>query len=268
MEELDLLGPQSPPVRPTATSVRDEPSFPLGRRVADELRWNFSHPRILLEGIGLNLTFSLLYLLWDPLSSNGAHHRDWVALVGTYFATFILADVTTTNSLGLDAARVRTELGRGGSIARILIAKNVVLVAVVGVPTLLLTAVLTVVIQEPGRLAVTLPDVALPITAWLGVGNLVSVLLPVAAVPLIQRWRERRRLGVTFRWAVHLVLPYALYYVVAPVGAAPREILGPGVSRHLTPDARGAIHLAAGIAAWGAGTAAARFVARRRRVFL
>ncbi|MDG3009438.1 hypothetical protein G4X40_04675 [Rhodococcus sp. D2-41] len=85
------------------------------------------------------------------MSSNDSHHHDSVALVGTYFATFILADVTTANSLGLDAARVRTELTHDGSVARILIAKNVVLVAVVGVSTLLLTAVLTVVIQEPGR---------------------------------------------------------------------------------------------------------------------
>jgi hypothetical protein len=29
-------------------------------------------------------------------------HLDWVILVGTYFASFLLADVITTNVLGVD----------------------------------------------------------------------------------------------------------------------------------------------------------------------
>jgi hypothetical protein len=56
---------------------------------------------------------SLLWLAYSPLTG---HHRGWVVLVGTYFASFVLADVTTTNILGVDAQRVRLSLANGTSL--------------------------------------------------------------------------------------------------------------------------------------------------------
>ena len=67
---------------------------------------------------------------------------------------------------------------------------------------------LTALLETPQRLAITLPDVALPIFAWLGVGNLVSVLLPVAVVPLHRRWQRRHDRRSTMRWLWHFLLPY------------------------------------------------------------
>ena len=67
----------------------------------------------------------------------------------------------------------------GVSTFRSLLIKNLTLLVVVGLPTMIATAVITVTSEADYRLAITLPGVLFPILTWLGVGNLVSVALPV-----------------------------------------------------------------------------------------
>jgi hypothetical protein len=232
------------------------------RRVLAEVRWSFTRPYTWLLGVGLNLALSLLWLLWVPL--RGGSHGDWVVLVGSYFAVFIMADVTTTNVLGLDAARVRVSLARGVPVRRLLLTKNYALLVIVGLPTLLLTAILTIRSEIPYHLVLTLPGVALPIMAWLGVGNLVSVLLPVAARPLRRRWQDRARLLPTARWLVHLAVPYALLYAVDPVGDTPRAVFRSLPSGWRTPELHGLLLVLTGVAIWAAGTALAGWLVGRR----
>ncbi|MDQ2722412.1 MAG: hypothetical protein M3Y19_03770 [Actinomycetota bacterium] len=231
-------------------------------RTAAELRWAFTPPWTWLLGVGINLVLSLLWLAWQPVDHTA--HRDWVVLVGTYFASFILADVTTTNILGADPVRVRANLAQAIPIREQLLAKNGALLVIVGLPTLLLTAALTATLETPQRLAITLPDVALPIFAWLGVGNLVSVLLPVAVVPLHRRWQHRRDRRATMRWLWHLLLPYALWYAVDPVDQAPRALLGPQLNHSLGPDVRSLLHALVGLLIWLIGTWLAGVVVRHR----
>ena len=133
-------------------------------------------------------------------------------LVSTYFSSFILADVTTTNLLGAHHYRVGKGLSDGVPLRRILVIKDLALIVIVGLPTIAAAIALTLWLETPRRLGVTIPTVAVPIVSWLGVGNLISVLHPVSAEPLIRRWRQRRdhrRSG----WILALTLPYALYYV-------------------------------------------------------
>ncbi|HJQ03108.1 MAG TPA: hypothetical protein VJ851_16045 [Jatrophihabitans sp.] len=234
----------------------------LARRVLAEVRWSITRPYTWLLGVGLNLALSLLWLLWVPL--RGGSHGDWVILVGTYFAVFIMADVTTTNVLGLDAARVRVSLARGVPVRRMLLTKNCALLVIVGLPTLVLTAFLTVRSEIPYRLVLTLPGVALPIMAWLGVGNLASVLLPVATRPVRQRWQQRTQLLPTARWLVHLALPYALLYAVDPVGDAATALFRSLPAGWHTAGLHGLLLLTIGAALWAAGTwLADRLVDRR-----
>lgn len=238
----------------------------LPRRVLAEIRWSFTRPFTWLIGVWLNLALSLLWLVWVPL--RGGRHGDWVILVGTYFAVFVLADVTTTNVLGLDARRVRVSLVRGVRVRRLLVTKNLALLIIVGLPTLLLTAVLTTRSEAPHRLVVTLPGVALPIFAWLGVGNVVSVLLPVANAALIQRWRQRRQLRPTLRWLAHLAVPYVLLYAVDPVGDTPHALLR-ALPRHWrTVEVHGVLIILLGLVIWVSGTALASWIVRRRGLAL
>jgi hypothetical protein len=236
---------------------------PLTGGVLTEVRWAFGRPRPWLEGLAVNLVFSIIYLAWDPL--HGRHRAAWVILVGSYFATFVLADVTTTNILGTDRIRVRRSLAAGVGVFRVILAKNAVLLIVVGVPTLLATAILTVVSNESPRLALTLVGVALPIMTWLGVGNLVSVLLPVAYAPWRLRWRLRYRRGWTARWLVHLAIPYALLYVVDPFDdsflSAIRHLRIGGGQR---TDAHAAIIAVAAITIWLGLTWLSTGIVRRR----
>jgi hypothetical protein len=231
--------------------------------VAQDLRWAFRKPYGWLVGIGVNLLLSVAYLVVVPLRPGA--HRDWAILVGTYFAVFILADVTTTNVLGVDTERTRLRLLRGVSLNRILLVKNLALLVIVGLPTLIATAAITVHDEANYRLELTLPGVLYPVLTWLGVGNLVSVLLPYWPVPLVTRWHQRRLWGRTLRWLVCLGLPYALCGAVNPMSKLPRVISG---ILHLPPDPflRGTQLLLLGLLIWGLFTAASVRVAQRRGI--
>ena len=235
----------------------------LRRLVTEDLRWAFRRPYGWMVGIGVNLLLSVAYLVVEPLRTGT--HRDWAVLVGTYFAVFVLADVTTTNVLGVDTERTRLRLMRGVSLVRILLVKNLALLVIVGLPTLLATAAITVHDEANYRLELTLPGVLYPVLIWLGVGNLVSVLLPYWPVPLVTRWRERRARTRTVRWLVCLGLPYALCVAVDPMSKLPRYVtrvlhLGPSHALHAVEL------LALGLLVWSIFTIVALVVAHRRGV--
>lgn len=245
----------------TVSAAYEHPG--LVRLIAQDLRWAFRRPYGWLLGIGVNLVLSLAYLVVVPLRDGT--HRDWAILVGTYFAVFVLADVTTTNVLGVDTERTRLRLLRGLPLGRILLVKNLVLLVIVGLPTLLATAVITIHDEANYRLELTLPGVLYPVLTWLGVGNLVSVLLPYWPVPLATRWRERRVWSRTVRWLVCLGLPYVLCLAVDPMSKLPRYVtkvfrLPPSHALH------GVELLVLGLLIWGLLTAVALAVAHRRGV--
>ena len=202
-------------IRPVAAqSAAVELRQPIPAAVVAEIRWAFAAPRAWLSGVAVNLTLALAWLVVQPVQHDG--QRDWVVLIATYFSSFILADVTTTNMLGVDRIRVEKSLSDGTRLWRLLLVKNMTLVVIVGVPTMLLAIVLTLWMETPGRLRVTVPDVAVPLLCWLGVGNIILVLFAVGYEPLIRRWRQRRQVCRTARWLTHLALPYALFYLADP----------------------------------------------------
>src|ERR1700712_1911339 len=196
--------------RPTAAK-RAAKDFeqPLLPAVRAEVRWAFHPPRTWLSGVVANLVFATVWLLVQPLTAaNGHspsrhfHHNqlDWVVLVSTYFSSFVLADVTTTNLLGGDHYRVAKGLSDGVPLWRMLLIKNLALLVIVGLPTLAVAVALTVSKEGLPQLTMTIPNVAVPIVSWLGVGNVISVLHPVPAEPLIRRWRQRHNLHRTAGW--------------------------------------------------------------------
>lgn len=235
--------------------------------VVAEVRWAFAAPRAWLAGVTVNLACSLAWLLVAPIHAE--RHRDWVILVGTYFASFILADVTTTNVLGVDSVRVQRGLDDGVSPSRILLVKNLALLAIVGIPTLAAAVILTVVTEAPARLLVTVPEVAVPMLSWLGVGNVISVLLPVGYEPLIRRWRQRSDRARIAAWLSHLALPYGVFYLADPVYGLPHRWFwghAPVVLNFmLGPDGnRGVVHMAAAMLVWAVGTTIAASLVRSR----
>ena len=253
-----------------AENAAQDLQLALPSAVAAEIRWAFTPPRSWLCGVAVNLVLALVWLLVQPLHPH--RHHDWVILIGTYFSSFILADVTTTNLLGVDHIRVCKALGDGVSLWRVLLVKNLALVVIVGLPTLAAAMAMTLWLETPARLAVTIPNVAVPIVSWLGVGNLVSVLLPVGDEPLIHRWEQRRDRRATIRWIAHLALPYALYYVADPTGGIEHKFLWREVPRAIAPmlgrESRSFVHIGIAAAVWAIATAVAVLIfwGRGRRI--
>jgi hypothetical protein len=231
----------------------------LPSAVAAEVRWAFTPPRSWLSRVAANLVLAMAWLLVQPLHL--PRHHDWVILIGTYFSSFILADVTTTNLLGTDYIRVRKALHDGVPLWRVLLVKNLALVVIVGLPTLAAATAVTLWLETPARLVVTIPNVAVPIVSWLGVGNLVSVLFPVGDEALIHRWEQRRDRRATIRWIAHLVLPYALYYVADPTGGIEYNFFWRQVPRAIAPilgrESRSFVHIGIAAAVWTIATAVA-----------
>lgn len=232
--------------------------------VLDEVRWSFTPPCTWLTGAAVNFALSLLWLAAVPLT--GRRHSDWAIVVGTYFAVFILADVTTTNLLGADAVRVRDALLREVPLRRILLVKNLALLMIVGLPTALATVLVTVNSEDGYRLVLTIPGVAFPILTWLGVGNIVSVSMPVAVVSLRKRWQQRHQGRTTVRWLVHLALPYALLDAVEPIGDLPDAIIGHLHKLPRTAETHGLVLVLTGLALWALGSATALGIVRVHRL--
>jgi hypothetical protein len=232
-----------------------------------EIRWAFTPPHNWLMGVLANVIFAAGWLLVQPLTT-GHHHADPVILIGTYFSSWILADVTTTNLLGADHYRVLQALSDGVPFWRILLIKNLALLAIVGLPTLLAAMLLTLWRETPAHLGITIPTVAVPIVSWLGVGNLISVLHPVSVEPLMRRWRQRGDRRRTGSWVLALTLPYALYYVADPMNGVEHRVLWTQVPALIWPvfgrDTKSFVHLAIATAVWIGGTAIALFWVRRR----
>jgi hypothetical protein len=129
--------------------------------------------------------------------------------------------------------------------------------------------ILTLFMETPARFTSTIPEVGVPMLSWLGVGNLVSVLLPVGYEPLVRRWRQRSDLPRTLRWLSQLVLPCGLFYVADPVYGLPHRwfrghvpavvtaILGPDVNRSV-------FHIRTALAVWAVGSVTASGYIRMR----
>jgi hypothetical protein len=252
-----------------AASIRAAKDFDqkLYPAVLSEIRWAFTPPRTWLLGVVANLFFAAAWLVVQPLTVHG-RHQDWVILVGTYFSSFILADVTTTNLLGADHYRVLRALSLGTPMWRILVIKNLTLIVLVGLPTLVIAMAMTLWFEHPARLTVTIPNVAVPIVSWIGVGNLVSVLMPVSAEPLVRRWRQRNDRRRIVGWLAALTLPYALYYVADPMDGVGHRFLwrqAPSlVGRVLGRDTKSFVHLGIALGVWTACTLIAVLWVRRR----
>ncbi|TRW86416.1 hypothetical protein FK535_07505 [Mycolicibacterium sp. 018/SC-01/001] len=242
-------------------------SLPLPRAVAAEIRWLFTPPRTCMTGVAINVVLAALWLLVQPLTRHHLHN-DLIVVVDTYFASFVLADITTTNMLGTDHYRVQAAMDEGTPMWRVLLVKNLALFAVVGLPTLATAVVFTLWFDTASRLTRTVPNVLVPVLSWLGIGNLVSVLLPVAAAPLIRRWRRRSDKRSLAFWLGALALPYALYYIADPIGGVGHDVFWNQVPAAIGPilgrDTKSFVHLGIAVAVWALATAAAVLWVRRR----
>ena len=189
-----------------------EPRAGLVDDVIDELRWTFSGRKGWLLGMAFNLAVALVvvgYQDYDP------HKRGDIKIagIGVAVVAYVLASTLATNQLGADADRVINSVERGDRVPRILALKNVA-VAVLLIPVALLVSVIVRVLVERWRLMpVTAAYDIAAVVLWLGIGNVLSVMLPYRPISLRARLKARKTWK---RWAVRQAMPYALYYLGQP----------------------------------------------------
>lgn len=183
----------------------------------EELRWTFTWPCGWLQGVLFNLVLAAAYLVVWPLAFDD--HYDVVLLFTAYFATFIMADVTTTNIFGHDIVRTLAALRRGRSFASLILLKNLVQAIVVVMPMVLLTIGVTWYVDGAEELFLAIPGILYPMLLWLGIGNMISVLYPVLPAPI--NWRIQSIRAGRKQWLLHapMLISYAIPYVLYALAA-------------------------------------------------
>ena len=190
-----------------------EPRAGLLDDVKDELHWTFSGRKGWLLGMLFNLLVAIVvigYQRYDPHVSGDIK----IANIGIAVVVYVLAGTLATNQLGADAERVINSVERGDRVSRILAIKNVSL-AVMLIPVALLVSVVVRILVDRWRL---MPNTALydiaGVFVWLGLGNLISVMLPYRPISLRARLKAR---WTWLRWGLRQAVPYVLYYLGAPL---------------------------------------------------
>lgn len=246
--------PSPPPVTSSKATSLDSAQGPLPAltEVADEIRWTLAERKGWLVGFGLNLMVALAYVGYTHYQP-GRPDDLRVAGIATGVAVWILADVINTNQLGDDADRVAASLGEGRGLVRQLALKNAALVVLL----LPLTVAISIGVRVYLDRWRSIPHAVLldlfVVFLWLGIGDILSVVLPYRPIPLRERWHRRRSWP---RWALCLAAPYlavlTVWYVRWPADRLAHHLVG-------TPRGHllgyGFVYLCWGAFLWGFGLA-------------
>jgi hypothetical protein len=240
-----------------------EPRLGLFRDVVDELRWTATSRKGWLIGLAGNIAAAAAYVGYTHFDPNRPGDLR-IANIGTAVVVWVLSNTLNTNQLGADSDRVVASLDRGDSVPRILAIKNLAL-AVMLVPLAILISVGVRILVERWRLLphALMMDVG-AVFLWLGVGSVISVLIPYRPIAL----RARRRLRRTWpRWAFCLAVPDLTYFLVMPFLHLPYftiysgRAFGPYQPHFMIYSA---VYLAIGLGYWALGLSLSAVYARYR----
>ncbi len=206
-EPHSLTGPVAP------RGVADErPPIPRGvlAEVAAELRWIFAERKGWLIGFAFNLVCAGAYVGWSHYSP---HRVDDLRVDGiaTGIALWVMADVLNTNQLGDDADRVNDLVAHGYGVRRQLSRKNGALLVLLLPLTVLVSFAVRGALGRWGTIPRAVFFDAFVVFTWLGVGDVLSVLIPYRSISLRERMRRPRSWA---RWGFCLGAPYLVLVVI------------------------------------------------------
>ncbi|MBO0850410.1 MAG: hypothetical protein J2P20_13165, partial [Pseudonocardia sp.] len=166
-------------------------------------------PRSVVKNLAISLAMGLLYLgfirvfQWDT-------KQHLLPYLGLFAISVVMGGAVCVNAMSFDAMRVRAALDSGARLWQLLVVKNAALVVLVAPVGFLLSALLA---WRAGNLSALFIACALTvcmILLWLGVGNVLSVSLPIRDEPL----RNRPRSGSLKQFVVAFSVSYAIGYLV------------------------------------------------------
>jgi hypothetical protein len=182
----------------------------LARGLRGEIEYILTRrPRTVLKSLAISAALGLLYLgflrvfEWDK-------NQKWMPYLGLWVISGILGGAVCLNAMSFDAMRVRAALDGGARLWHLLVVKNGALVCLVAPLGFLLSGLLAWRAGDPvaffNACALTICFMAL----WLGVGNVLSVLLPIRDEPI----RNRRRSGTLKQFVIAFTVSYTIGYLV------------------------------------------------------
>lgn len=181
-----------------AHGLRGEIAYMLARK-----------PRSIIKSLAVGLALGLLYLgfirvfQWDRAQA-------WLPYLGLWAISVVMGGAVCLNAMSFDAMRVRAALDSGARLWHLLVTKNVALICLVAPVGFLLSGLLA---WRAGNLDAFFKACALMISfilLWLGVGNVLSVVVPIRDEPI---WR-RRKDGTLKQFALVFAVSYAIGYLV------------------------------------------------------
>ena len=190
----------------------------LGSRIREEARHVVSgKPRSIAFRLGLSLGMGLAYLAFIRLFQWDTK-EDRLPYLALYALSGVVGSVVCTNALSFDAGRVRAALSGGTRLWHVLVAKNAVMLLLVGSAGFLLSAVLAWRSGSSADLVKACGQVLTMILLWLGVANVMSVSLPLRAEPMTARrhdgtWKQFL-LSFVISYGVGLIVNLMLYWRV------------------------------------------------------
>ena len=181
-----------------ANGVRGEIVYMLTRK-----------PRSIITSLAIGLALGLLYLgvirvfQWDRAQA-------WLPYLGLWAISVVMGGAVCLNAMSFDAMRVRAALDSGARLWHLLVVKNLALVCLVAPVGFLLSGLLA---WRAGNLDAFFKACALMISfivLWLGVGNVLSVIVPIRDEPILRRRKD----GTLKQFAIVFAVSYAIGYLV------------------------------------------------------
>jgi hypothetical protein len=166
-------------------------------------------PRSIVLSMVVGLALGLGYLgfirifQWDK-------GQPYLPYLGLLAISFVIGGSVCINAMSFDAMRVRAALDDGARLWHLLVIKNLALLCIVAPLGFLLSGLLA---WRAGDLGAFFKACALMIcliVLWLGVGNILSVVVPVRDEPI---WK-RRKSGTLKPFLVAFVVAYVVGYLV------------------------------------------------------
>ena len=166
-------------------------------------------PRSVVKTLAISLALGLLYLGFIRLFQWDTKQR-LLPYLGLWAISVVMGGSVCLNAMSFDAMRVRAALDSGARLWHVLVIKNLALAALVAPIGFLLSALLS---WRAGNLGAFFKACALMvcfIVLWLGVGNVLSILLPIRDEPVL----HRRRDGTLKQFLVAFTVSYLIGYLV------------------------------------------------------
>ena len=182
----------------------------LAHGVTGEINYILTRkPRGTVKSLAIALALGLLYLGWIRIAQ-WDQKSAFLPYLGLWVIGVVMGGGVCINAMSFDAMRVRAALDNGERLWHLLVIKNLALLCIVAPIGFILSALLA---WRAGDIYAFYKACALMvcmILLWLGVGNVLSIVLPTRDEPI----RQRKQSGSLKQFIIAFVVSYAIGYLV------------------------------------------------------